>query len=114
MAKIEQSGDSVLNVDEESMEKEAPTYALSVTPEEIVRQRELGWPDFHPETYCHCCGRRNITWWVESQLWNVAVRKRERNVVDILCPVCFVAEWERQTGTTTVWELRLNIANDNK
>jgi hypothetical protein len=28
----------------------------SKDPAEIAAQRNLGWPDFHPEDYCHRCG----------------------------------------------------------
>lgn len=55
---------------------------------EIVRQRESGWPDFHPEDYCHWCGHRNAgSWSVDSALWNKAIG----DPTPILCPSCFVA-----------------------
>ncbi len=73
-------------------------------PSEIVRQREAGWPDFHPEDFCHRCGRRNICWHVDSDLWNAVVDNRP----DILCPTCFVADYERKTGERPAW--RLSIA----
>ncbi len=31
----------------------------SKTSDEINAQRDAGWPDFHPEDYCHRCGRPN-------------------------------------------------------
>ena len=54
-----------------------------MTPEEIVRQRSLGWPDFHPEDYCHRCGRPNCLW--HAPEWPAIVGSH----AGILCPVCF-------------------------
>jgi hypothetical protein len=57
----------------------------SVTPQQIEEQRAKGWPDFHPETYCHRCGRRNVqSWTAPSNLWNEAVGSEG----DIICPPC--------------------------
>lgn len=54
-----------------------------VNPADIPAQRAAGWPDFHPEDYCHRCGRRNPCWfspeWVELTGGNGG----------ILCPPCF-------------------------
>lgn len=62
-----------------------------VTLDEIAEQRSLGWPDFHPEDYCHRCGHRNAgSWSVDSVLWNKAVG----DPTPILCPSCFVAAAE--------------------
>lgn len=66
-----------------------------VDPAAIVEQREKGWTDFHAERYCHRCGRPNIwSWFTENALWNAA----EGDDSGILCPVCFVADYERATG----------------
>jgi hypothetical protein len=74
----------------------------TVTPEEIQRQRDLGWPDFHPEDFCHECGRPNVgSWSVDSDRWNAAVDRRTA----ILCPSCFVARWEHATGLRAHWRL---------
>lgn len=55
----------------------------SVDPNDIHAQRAAGWPDFHPEDYCHRCGRRNPLWfspeWVELTGGDSG----------ILCPPCF-------------------------
>lgn len=70
----------------------------------IAEQRQKGWLDFHPEDYCHRCGRPNIpSWWVDSEEWNRAALPH-----DILCPQCFVAAWTAVTGLTVSWELRLD------
>lgn len=60
------------------------SLADSVHREEIARQRLLGWPDFHPEAYCHKCGHRNIRAWFSPE-W---VQLTGTNS-GILCPACF-------------------------
>lgn len=82
-----------------------------VTPQGIAEQRAKGWPDYHPERYCHRCGRRNIrSWWVESPLWNEAVAELPRGTVEILCPPCFTELWEQANGIAVSWELRIDPA----
>lgn len=59
----------------------------SVTIDSIQRQREAGWPEFHPETYCHRCGRLNVeSWYAPSDLWNAVMAERPFGIV---CPSCF-------------------------
>jgi hypothetical protein len=79
--------------------------AEPVTTEQIVEQRAKGWPDFHPEDFCHQCGRPNISWWADSDRWNLAVEGLGRGVVEILCPCCFVERWEKATGLRAAWHL---------
>lgn len=55
-----------------------------IDPAEIPRQREQGWPDFHPEDYCHRCGARNPVW--ASSDWPELVGSH----AGILCPTCFM------------------------
>lgn len=77
----------------------------SVTLDEIARQRELGWPDFHPEDYCHCCGGRNVSsWFVDTDRFNAAF-PGEHPFNGIVCPGCFVASHEQATGLTCTWQL---------
>lgn len=83
-------------------DRNAPKWVQSVTPTEIIRQRAIGWPDFHPEDFCHECGRRNPVWWVESEDWN---RAGDHN---ILCPPCFTTAWEAATGQRGIWQVRLD------
>ena len=80
----------------------------SVTLEEIDRQRELGWPDFHPEDYCHRCGGRNVpSWYVDSDRFNMAFGPpNEHPYNGIVCPGCFVDAHEEATGMRCTWELR--------
>lgn len=77
----------------------------SVTVEEIKRQRDLGWPDFHPEDFCHHCGGRNVpSWFVDSDRFNTAFGQ-QHPYSGIVCPGCFVDAHEKATGLTTTWEL---------
>lgn len=88
------------------------TYAASVLPEEILHQRANGWPDFHPEDFCHRCGRRNPVWWVDANQWETATEDRPRGELDILCPSCFVELHEAATGQRFLWELRITPTAD--
>jgi hypothetical protein len=74
-----------------------------VSPAEIVRQRSLNWPDFHPERYCHLCGRLNIwSWSVDAALWEQVTWDLP---VSILCPVCFAEEAARKGIWDGTWVL---------
>lgn len=70
--------------------------------EEIVRQRALGWPDFHPEDYCHLCGGVNPSWWVDSDRFNTAFPDEPHIIV---CPGCFTVAHEAATGLRCSWRL---------
>lgn len=67
----------------------------SVPVEAITEQRAKGWPDFHPEDFCHRCGRRNIKAWFSPE-WPALVGSHS----GILCPQCF-ADHDRDA----VWML---------
>lgn len=91
------------------MTAEAPTYAMSVLPSEILSQRERGWPDFHPEAFCHTCGHRNApSWWVDSDLWNLVTEGLARGVLEILCPSCFANRYHAITGLLVSWRMALD------
>lgn len=78
----------------------------SVEVEEIAEQRRLGWPDFHPEDYCHRCGGRNRSWFVASDRFNAAFGPpSEHPYQGIVCTGCFVEAHEAATGLRTTWEL---------
>jgi hypothetical protein len=56
------------------------------------------------EETCEECGRANIVWFVDSDRWNLAVRKD--GALDVmLCPSCFVLRWEKVTGLWACWRL---------
>ncbi len=86
--------------------KEESEFRLSVHPDDIKEQRKLGWVDFHPETFCHRCGGKNVSsWFVDSDCFNVAVRALGLTITTILCPGCFVFGHELATGVRCTWEL---------
>lgn len=66
-----------------------------VEPAEIARQRLSGWPDFHPETYCHECGRRNPSWF--SPEWVEVIG----SAGGVRCPTCFALK-----ADPCIWVLR--------
>lgn len=79
---------------------------LAVTPDEIRRQRDAGWPDLHPERFCHRCGGINVrSWFVDSDRYNVAVAALGLTYTAILCPGCFVVGHELATGMACTWKL---------
>jgi hypothetical protein len=83
--------------------------SLSVHPDEIKDQREKGWPDFHPETFCHRCGQRNVwSWFADSDEWN----KVDPTHLSILCPQCFTEGWAKVTGMKVSWHLVLAESGD--
>jgi hypothetical protein len=90
----------------------APVWVAAVLPEEIVRQRQLGWPDMHPEDFCHRCGRRNPVWYTSPTVWNAVTeaRRRETGRDSVLCPSCFVELHEQQFGVQQgfLWGLSLD------
>jgi len=80
---------------------------FSVTINEIDAQRELGWPDFHPEDFCHRCGNRNISWSVDSDRFNVAMgRHYTHRWNGIICIACFVELHEQATSLRCSWALQ--------
>jgi hypothetical protein len=80
----------------------------TVTYAQIAEQRAKGWPDFHPEDYCHRCGHPNMCWFTQSDLWNAVVRdggnEAWKTKGEILCPQCFAELAGRRFGTGA-WEL---------
>ncbi len=67
-------------------------------------QRAQGWPDFHPEDFCHRCGRPNISWWTDSDLFNEAIGQPDGIDPEwrgIICPPCFV----ELSPLDTSWQL---------
>lgn len=75
--------------------------ADSIDPATIPDQQAQGWPDFHPEAYCHRCGRPNIGWYADSAIWNEV----HGGSGPIWCPVCFARAYEEKTGQQVSWRL---------
>lgn len=83
-----------------------------VTFEEIEEQRAAGWVDFHPEDFCHKCGRRNISWCVDSDRFNMAMKVLNgRPRSGIICPVCFVLAHEAAFDVHGTWRLVPEVLN---
>lgn len=82
-----------------------------VTLEELEDQKLRGWPDTHPEDFCHRCGNRNLSWFVDSELWNVAWAEAafEGGYQSVLCPPCFAELWTRATGHAMTWQLSPDV-----
>lgn len=78
----------------------------SIDPASIPGRRAAGWPDVHPEDFCHRCGRRNFVWFVNGETWRVATAHLPRAELEILCPSCFADAYFEATGTSCMWELR--------
>lgn len=93
-------------------------WVASVLPEEIIRQRELNWPDFHPEDFCHRCGRRNPTWFTDQPTWLAATSERavETGHEGIYCPSCFVDLYHQQIEPQQgfLWQLSLVDCRDDE
>lgn len=68
-----------------------------VNLEAIDEQRRKGWPDFHPEHYCHRCGHKNVSWYTDAATWNQVVLKGDP-WNGIICIPCFIGLAEVQDG----------------
>jgi hypothetical protein len=80
---------------------------VHVPLEAIDLQRSLGWPDFHPEDYCHRCGAPNPSWSVDGDRFVAAMGPPDEHQWNgIICVGCFVRLHEDATGLTCSWELR--------
>ena len=77
----------------------------SVTIREIQDQRAKGWTDFHPEDFCHRCGGRNLSWWIDNDAWNAVMRPEGPDSPwqwnEIICPACFADVFEAKFGLTS-------------
>lgn len=77
-------------------------------PEWIKQQREAGWPDMHPEDFCHKCGTRNMSWATvtrEDWLTATAAWAAETGREGICCPQCFAEMYDERTGRKACWIL---------
>ena len=78
---------------------------VSVTLEYIAEQRRAGWPDIHPEDYCHRCGGRNVSWWMDNDAWNAVMRPEGIDSPwrwnEIICPACFAELFVAKYGLTS-------------
>ena len=81
-----------------------------VDPAEIAAQRLAGWPDMHPEDYCHRCGVRNQIWYTDRAPWLAATSSwaAETGREGICCVNCLAAMHEEQTGGRVLWHLSID------
>lgn len=90
---------------EAKAEQRAADAQIGVSVEEIARQCESGWPDFGPEDYCHRCGGRNLSWWIDSDAWNAVMRADGPDAPwkwnEIICPACFAELFEEKFPMTS-------------
>lgn len=100
--------------------EQADAYADSMHREpsregmpDFDRQRALGWPDFHPEDYCHKCGAANPSWYAERDAWEVATKEwaKETGREGICCPGCFAEMHEEATGFVSVLRIEPQIVS---
>lgn len=82
-----------------------------VEPSYILEQRRLGWPDIHPEDYCHRCGVSFDPWFTDRETWlaGTSVWSKETGREGICCMTCFTDMYKANTGKRPCWNL--NIKN---
>lgn len=80
---------------------------VGVSPEWIRAQRDSGWPDMHPEDYCHRCGAPNMSWFTDRETWLAATSAwaAETGREGICCPQCLALMHHEATGVVTFWHL---------
>ena len=85
--------------------------ARVVSLDYINEQRAAGWPDMHPEDYCHRCGDKNISWWIDPAVWNPIMRPNGPDAPwlwnEIICPQCFTEMFEKRYPDA-IWQLSLS------
>lgn len=69
-----------------------PGRYLSVSELDLANQRDKGWTDFHPEDFCHRCGYPNVSWYIDSSVWNPIMRGPVNwgDWQEIVCIPCFI------------------------
>lgn len=73
-----------------------------VDPEWIKEQRKLGWPDMHPEDYCHRCGVKIPMWCTDRDTWLAATSEwaAETGKEGICCFDCLT---DMMPGKPPIW-----------
>lgn len=80
---------------------------LRVDPQFMADQRIAGWPDVHPEDYCHKCGDKNMLWYAGRDDWDAATKEwaAATGREGICCPRCFADMHKAATGRSVIWKL---------
>lgn len=66
----------------------------------------------HPEEFCHRCLGSNLSWHIDSAVWNAVMRpagQEEWLWSEIICPQCFAELFEAMFGPAH-FELKLDPA----
>lgn len=81
-----------------------------VDPDYIKEQRVLGWPDIHPEDYCHICGQANEIWYIDHNVWHIVTAdwQTETGREGICCMSCFCDIMKEKAGQQVAVELRID------
>lgn len=76
-----------------------------IDPALILAQRAAGWPDFHPEDYCHRCGVRNPRWFTDRETWLDATSAwaAQTGREGICCPLCLAEMHAEANGREIIW-----------
>jgi hypothetical protein len=79
-----------------------------VCPSYILSQRALGWPDMHPEDYCHLCGVAFEHWITDRETWllGTSAWAAETGREGICCVTCFTEMYKATTGESPCWKVR--------
>lgn len=79
-------------------------------PAWINEQRAAGWPDMHPEDFCHRCGAANHMWFTSRETWLTATAAwaAETGREGICCIPCLIEMHEAATGKPVVWRLEVD------
>ena len=80
----------------------------------IDSQREAGWPDIHPEDYCHNCGFLNPSWYAPKATWDFAMKDYQERTgrEGIVCPTCFQKFYEAAIGEKSIMMVDLSRVGD--
>ncbi len=78
-----------------------------VSPQYILDQRAAGWPDIHPEDYCHRCGVEFEGWYTDRETWLIGTSAwaAETGREGICCITCFTEMYTAASDTRPTWRL---------
>lgn len=73
----------------------------------IEAQRLAGWPDIHPEDYCHKCGVAFEPWFTDRETWlaGTSAWAAQTGREGICCMPCFIEMFKENTGREPMWRL---------
>ena len=89
--------------------------ARRVDPACIEQQRIAGWPDMHPEDFCHRCGYHTpLSLYADNETWLIAISAwaKETGREGICCPTCLVEMYEHATSKFTQRRFSPHVDSD--